>query len=490
VLAPDAPIAAPARSVWQCRALVLGLGLLLAVDAATAQDQQASFDIPAQPLADALVAYGSATGIEVFYDGALAIGHRSTAVTGVHRSMVALQILLRGTGYVPMATDYAATVTITRASHETVASQTAALDRYEPYFAVLQARVSEVLCKSDEAKPGDEQIILSFWFDPSGMVSRVQVLGSELSRDRRLAIASGVRGLHIGSLPSWPCVDVIMDVSKIRTYLGGNLDITAPGGNLQVSALSSTATGPNNGVLTINGGEIRILTGMDTMINTSRILTARGGDITIWASYGDIDAGKGKKSALTNPPVTYALSDDGNISYTVNPSFSGSGISTQKGAPDAPISSVDLYAPDGIINAGDAGIRSSGAIYLGALEIRGAENIRADGEIKGVPKQAASVGSLNLETKDKMAADAAKDLSQPGAREQASVIIVEVIGYGGGDTGTPSPSEEERQRTRGQDQKQGSYDPNSIFRVVGSGELTAEQKQKLTSEERANLESR
>lgn len=197
-MTPDAPIAAPARSVWQCCALALGLGLWFAVDAAMAQDQRASFDIPAQPLADALVAYGSATGIEVFYDGALAIGRRSTAVTGVHPSMVALQILLRGTGYVPKTTDYVGTVTITRASLETAASQTAALDRYEPYFAILQARVSEVLCKSDEAKPGDEQIILSFWFDPAGMVSRVQVLGSQMSPDRRLAIASGVQGLHVG----------------------------------------------------------------------------------------------------------------------------------------------------------------------------------------------------------------------------------------------------------------------------------------------------
>src|SRR5262249_59390469 len=111
------------------------------------------------------------------------------------------------------------------------------------------------------------------------------------------------------------------------------------------SALSSTATVANNGVLTINGGEIRILTGIDTIINTSRILTARGGDITIWASYGDIDAGKGKKSALTNPPVTYALSKNGNVSYTVNPSFTGSGISSQKGTPDPRVSSVELYEP-------------------------------------------------------------------------------------------------------------------------------------------------
>jgi len=63
------------------------------------------------------------------------------------------------------------------------------------------------------------------------------------------------------------------------------------------------------------------------------------------------------------------------------------------------------------------------------------------------------------------------------------------LGYGGGDTRTPG-EDGERQHKRGQDQEQGSYDPNSIFRVVGSGELTAEQKQKLTSEERANLGSR
>lgn len=321
---------------------------------------------------------------------------------------------------------------------------------------------------------------------------KVDGLGAGLGYERGYAaIATLYPGAELKGNTAWQG-DIIMDVSNIRTYLGGSIDIAAPGGSLQVSALSSTATGPTNGVLTINGGEIRIFTGLDTIINTSRILTARGGDVTIWSSYGDIDAGKGKKSALTNPPVTYALSNDGSISYTVNPSFTGSGISTQKGAPDAPISTVDLYAPDGIINAGDAGIRSSGAIYLGALEIRGADNIQAGGEIKGIPKQAASVASLAVETKDKAAADAAKDAGQPGVREQPSVIIVEVLGYGGGDTGTPSEEEERRRRRQdlNQNQNQGNYDPNSIFRVVGSGDLTAEQKQKLTREERTNLDTR
>lgn len=105
MLTPDAPIAAPARSVWQCRALALGLGLWFAVDIAMAQDHRASFDIPAQPLADALVAYGSATGIEVFYDGALAIGRRSTAMTGVHPSMFALQLFIGSAGPIGVRRD-------------------------------------------------------------------------------------------------------------------------------------------------------------------------------------------------------------------------------------------------------------------------------------------------------------------------------------------------------------------------------------------------
>ena len=199
-----------------------------------------------------------------------------------------------------------------------------------------------------------------------------------------------------------------MNQSMIRTYLSGDLDIVVPGGKLQVSALSSNATGDKNGVLTINGGEIRITTGLGTIINTSRILTARGGDITIWSTFGDIDAGKGRKSALSNPARTYKLTADGGILYEVNPSFIGSGISTQKGTLDAREADVDLYAPNGIINAGDAGISVSGNIYLGALEIRGADNIQAAGEIKGLPKATTSV-TLTVETKDKAASDALKD---------------------------------------------------------------------------------
>ncbi len=59
-----------------------------------------SFDIPAQPIASALEAYSSATGIELFYDGALAGRPIVQAVIGRLTPDAALLALLAGTGLV------------------------------------------------------------------------------------------------------------------------------------------------------------------------------------------------------------------------------------------------------------------------------------------------------------------------------------------------------------------------------------------------------
>jgi iron complex outermembrane receptor protein len=80
------------------------LALLGAVDAAaqqlpaTSATQQLPFDIPAQPLADALAEFGRQSGWQVSYTPDLAQGARSTAVKGAHSPAAALGLLLSATG--------------------------------------------------------------------------------------------------------------------------------------------------------------------------------------------------------------------------------------------------------------------------------------------------------------------------------------------------------------------------------------------------------
>ncbi|HZX86153.1 MAG TPA: STN domain-containing protein, partial [Reyranella sp.] len=80
------------------------LALLGAVDAgaqqppATVPIQQLSFDVPAQPLADALAEFGRQSGWQISYTPGLAQGRRSTAVAGTHDPATALGLLLSGTG--------------------------------------------------------------------------------------------------------------------------------------------------------------------------------------------------------------------------------------------------------------------------------------------------------------------------------------------------------------------------------------------------------
>ncbi|PPQ31737.1 hypothetical protein CCR94_08090 [Rhodoblastus sphagnicola] len=170
----------------------------LAVARAQAKEAVASFelDIPAQPLADALVSYGASTGLQVFYDGALAIGRRSMAVKGAYQPMPGLRALLRGTGYLPVATANSDTITILRAPP--AAEAHAHLRNFDRYFALLQSRLSEALCDADLATPQRDQAIVSLWLDRLGAVARVQLVNA--AGDEHLATA--IQGLQIGAPPA------------------------------------------------------------------------------------------------------------------------------------------------------------------------------------------------------------------------------------------------------------------------------------------------
>jgi hypothetical protein len=154
------------------------------------------FDIPAQPLASALRAYGQATGLELFYDGSLSIGRSTSGIKGAFTPALALKQLLKGTGYVARQTDIANTVTIVEAPP--IAPLRQLFDRYQPYFARVQASLGAKLCDEDKA---DQEITLRFWLDRSGVISQAELVGPSASDDDRRKITAKVLGVGVGKAP-------------------------------------------------------------------------------------------------------------------------------------------------------------------------------------------------------------------------------------------------------------------------------------------------
>jgi hypothetical protein len=175
---------------------------LLFADAAIAQVSASNgalqFDIPAQPFASALQAFGRTTGLELFYDGSLSIGRSSSGIKGTFAPMLALKELLRGTGYIARQTDIANTITIVKAP--STAPLHAMFDRYESYFALLQARVGEKLCDQDEFESGHE-VTLRVWLDHSGLISQATLVGAGASDDKHRKITARILGIEIGKAP-------------------------------------------------------------------------------------------------------------------------------------------------------------------------------------------------------------------------------------------------------------------------------------------------
>lgn len=190
---------------------------------------------------------------------------------------------------------------------------------------------------------------------------------------------------------------------------------------------------------------------------------------------------------MTSPPLVI-YDQYGRSAKTPNTPQTGAGIATLIGVPGVPPGNVDLFAPHGTIDAGEAGIRVSGNLTLEALQVLNIANIQVQGTSVGVPVvQGPPVGALTAANNTAGAAQQPTAAAAPAANAgQPSVIIVEVLGYGGGD-GAPEPGGNDQRR--GGNERQ-SYDPNSMFRVVGSGQLTVEQAQQLTDDERQRLSSR
>jgi hypothetical protein len=240
--------------------------------------------------------------------------------------------------------------------------------------------------------------------------------------------------------------DIKLYYSQIKSEGGGGLELLAPGGlvNAGLAVVPKGLTKPATqlGVVTVNGGSVESMQRGDFQVNQSRVFTLGGGDITIWSSQGDIDAGKGSKTAsLASPPVV-TTDSQGNVVTVLQGAATGSGIGLLLTKSGITPGSVDLIAPNGTVNAGDAGIRSAGNLNIAAARVVGAENITVSGLSTGVPKAdtgglgaglsgatsgaGAEAGKAADQAAQRLASSNQNSLGQP----VPSIIIVEVLGLG------------------------------------------------------------
>jgi len=186
--------------------------------------------------------------------------------------------------------------------------------------------------------------------------------------------------------------------SAVQTLDGGNINFVVPTGKVDVGLAGNFAGFAKEsgqlGIVVQGAGTINGVAYDDINVNKSRIFALDGGDLMLWSSQHDIDAGKGAKTALTIPPPRVTVDDQGIIKTEFPAAVNGSGIQAAVITQGRKPGDVYLFAPAGVIDAGDAGISSEGNILLAATKILGADNIHFGGVAVGVPTNTSIASSL------------------------------------------------------------------------------------------------
>lgn len=255
--------------------------------------------------------------------------------------------------------------------------------------------------------------------------------------------------------------DIVMyGGSGVRTEAGGNIELMAPGGQI-VIGVQGVVPPASAGLVTQGQGDIRLFSQDSVLLGLSRVMTTFGGDILAWSEQGDINAGRGSRTTLLYTPPRRVYDGWGNVILSPQAPASGAGIATLNPIAEVPPGDVDLIAPLGTIDAGEAGIRVSGNINLAALQVLNAANIQVQGESKGLPVLASvnvnalAAASAAANSASQAAQDVMRKSQDDARRNQPSVISVQILGFGSGTSSVAPPA-------RGTTANSG-YDADSAF---------------------------
>ena len=270
----------------------------------------------------------------------------------------------------------------------------------------------------------------------------------------------------------------------VKTLFGGDIQMLTPGGG-QVFGIEGAAPPSTAGIITQGSGNIQLYSQGSILLGQSRIMTTFGGSILGWSAEGDINAGRGSKTTVVYTPPKRVYDTWGNVTLSPSVPSTGAGIATLNPIAEVAPGDIDLIAPLGTIDAGEAGIRVSGNVNIAALTVVNAANIAVQGKATGVPVVAAvNTGAITsassaASSATQAAEDVARQQQAASRQNQASVFTVQVISFGNEQL-APNRDGASRAPAPG-------YNPNSPVQVLGAGALDDQAKQQLTEEERGQL---
>lgn len=251
----------------------------------------------------------------------------------------------------------------------------------------------------------------------------------EKTPDAKLdAYQSGFNALATVFPGSQDTSSLLMGASSIKTQQDSDINVFTPHGGMNVgrlTGLANSAAAAKLGIVTTSGGDITGVVRDSIEVNQSRIFVVENGDMLLWASFGNIDAGKGSKT-VTGAPAPVLRIVDGRLVVDTTGSFSGSGIAALD-----PDSKLSLFAPRGEINAGEAGIRAGGSITLDAPTIVGANDIQIAGGGNLAPPPTVGNASTNIGSLGQSATAAGPSQAESrGTSTPKRRLLLDFLGFG------------------------------------------------------------
>jgi len=294
------------------------------------------------------------------------------------------------------------------------------------------------------AAPRDPGLIESRFF--ASLVETGRLAQNQSDKDANLKTFDGFIAALFPDAGASAGGDISNFGSQFKTEQGGAVTLLAPAGSVYAGlTLGYALKLPSaQGIFTVRGGEVAALVRDDFLVNKGRVFTLGGGDITLVSQRANIDAGRGSKTAASAPPPLITVDPNGNIKLDVAASIAGSGIATLKTRPDIEPGDVFAIAPRGIFDAGDAGVRSSGAVLVVAPIVLNAANISAGGAISGatVAVAAPSLGSVAAPSNASPKTDDVAKAASGSAAGGGMALSVEALGYGSaGEAGGARPGD-------------------------------------------------